>query len=114
VNFGWNRLEGNHTYRGTAPEDVEAPVYEIAHDTGACAVVGGYVYRGTEIPGLAGDYLFSDNCDGTIRLLVPDGDGYRMQDSGVDAEGVASFGQADDGTLYVVSLTDGIYRIDRA
>jgi glucose/arabinose dehydrogenase len=114
VNFGWNRLEGDHRYRGSPPADADPPVYEISHDTGACAVVGGYVYRGTKIPGLVGDYLFSDNCDGTIRLLVPDGARWAMRDSGLDAQGVASFGQANDGTLYVVSLTDGVYRVDRA
>jgi len=113
VNFGWNRLEGEHSYRGSAPDDAAPPVYEIAHDTGACAVVGGYVYRGTKIPGLVGDYLFSDNCDGTIRLLVPDGNGFAMRESGLEAQGVASFGQANDGTLYVVSMTDGILRVDR-
>jgi len=114
VNFGWNRVEGDHPYRGSAPDDAEAPVYEISHDTGACAVVGGYVYRGTKIPDLVGDYLFSDNCDGTVRLLVPDGAGWAMRESGLDAQGVASFGQANDGTLYVVSLADGVFRIDAA
>jgi len=113
VNFGWPRLEGNHSYRGSEPDDAAPPVYEIPHDTGACAVVGGYVYRGTRIPGLVGDYFFSDNCDGTIRLLVPDGDGFAVRESGLDADGVASFGQANDGTLYVVSLTDGIFRVDK-
>ncbi len=112
VNFGWNRLEGDHAYRGSAPDDADPPVYEIPHETGACAVVGGYVYRGTRISDLVGDYLFSDNCDGTIRLLVPDGSGVAMRDSGIEAASVSSFGQADDGTLYVASLSDGVYRID--
>jgi glucose/arabinose dehydrogenase len=114
VNFGWNRLEGDHPYQGNAPSDAVPPVYEISHDTGACAVVGGFVYRGTKIRDLQGDYLFSDNCDGTIRLLVPGGDGLTMADSGAHASGVASFGQANDGTLYVTSLTDGLYRVDAA
>jgi glucose/arabinose dehydrogenase len=112
VNFGWNRLEGDHAYRGSAPDDADPPVYEIAHDTGACAVVGGYVYRGTKIRGLDGTYFFSDNCDGTIRLLEPDGAGVRMVDSGLDGSAVSSFGQGINGTLYVVSLTNGLSRID--
>ncbi len=111
--FGWNRLEGDHAYQGKAPGDVVAPVYEIAHDTGACAVVGGFVYRGTKIPALDGTYFFSDNCDGTIRLLEPEGDGVRAVDSGLEAPAVSSFGQSNNGTLYVVSLTDGLYRIDQ-
>jgi glucose/arabinose dehydrogenase len=114
VNFGWNRLEGDHAYRGSAPNDADPPVYEIPHDTGACAVVGGFVSRGRAIPDLDGTYFFSDNCDGTIRLLVPDGDAFTMQDSGLHASSVSSFGQANNGTLYVASLSDGIYRIDKA
>jgi glucose/arabinose dehydrogenase len=112
-NFGWNRLEGTHAYQGRAPDDMIAPVYEISHDTGACAVIGGFVYRGTKIPSLAGTYLFSDNCDGTIRLLVGNGDGgVTMQDSGLEAKLVSSFGQTANGSLYVLSLTDGVYRVD--
>jgi glucose/arabinose dehydrogenase len=113
-NFGWNRLEGDHAYQGKAPDDVVAPVAEIAHDTGACAVVGGFVYRGTKIRALDGTYFFSDNCDGTVRLLEPDGDGVRAVDSGMKASAVSSFGQSNNGTLYVVSLTDGVYRVDPA
>jgi glucose/arabinose dehydrogenase len=114
VNFGWNRLEGDHAYQGRAPDDAAPPVYEIAHDTGACAVVGGYVYRGAKIPALDGTYFFSDNGDGTIRLLEPDGDGVREVDAGLEASAVSSFGQSNNGALYVLSLTDGLYRVDPA
>jgi glucose/arabinose dehydrogenase len=114
VNFGWNRLEGDHPYRGSAPDDAEPPVYEISHDTGACAVVGGPVYRGSRIPELDGTYFFSDNCDGTIRLLVPDGAGFRMEDSGLEVSSVASFAESNNGAVLVASLTDGLYRIDQA
>jgi len=114
-NFGWNRLEGTHAYAGKAPADAIAPVYEISHDTGACAVIGGFVYRGTTIPALRGDYLFSDNCDGTVRLLVPDGKGgVSMHDSGLHANSVSSFGQGNGGAIYVLSLADGLFRIDAA
>ena len=51
------------------------PVYEIAHDTGACAVSAASCTAARRSPISSGNYLFSDNCDGTIRLLVPDGDG---------------------------------------
>jgi glucose/arabinose dehydrogenase len=112
-NYGWNRLEGAHPYRGDAPENAVPPVYEIDQDTGACAVVGGYVYRGAKIPELQGTYLFSDNCDGMIRMLVPDGTGgVAMHESGVELSAVASFGESNNGELYVVSLTDGLFRVD--
>jgi glucose/arabinose dehydrogenase len=112
-NFGWNRLEGTHAYSGDPPANVVEPLYQISHDTGACAVVGGFVYRGTRIPSLGGTYLFSDNCDSTVRLLVPDGaDGVAMADSGTGSDSISSFGQATNGTLYVLSLADGIFRAD--
>jgi glucose/arabinose dehydrogenase len=115
ANFGWNRLEGAHPYRGNAPSGVVAPVYETSHRDGACAGVGGYVYRGTKIPGLTGAYLFSDNCDGTIRLLVPDGaGGVTMRASGMKAAAVSSFGQGNGGALYVLSQADGVFRVDAA
>jgi glucose/arabinose dehydrogenase len=114
-NFGWNRLEGDHPFGGKAPADAVAPVEEISHSTGACAVVGGYVYRGTKIAGLDGTYLYTDNCDGTIRLLEPDGSGgVRAVDSGLKVSSPSSFGESNGGTLYVLSLSDGIYRIDAA
>jgi glucose/arabinose dehydrogenase len=114
LNFGWNRLEGTHPYRGDTPARVVAPVYEISHDTGACAVVGGFVYRGTKVPALVGDYLFSDDCEGTVRVLAAGGEGdVTMQDSGAKSELVSSFGQDNAGNLYVLSLTQGIFRVAR-
>jgi len=111
-NFGWNRLEGTHEYRGDPPDGVIGPVYEISHDTGACAVAGGFVYRGTKAPSLAGSYLFSDTCDSTIRALVPDGGGVQMVDTGAASKNVSTFGQSNNGSLYVASLSDGIFRVD--
>ena len=36
-----------------------------------------------------------------------------MADSGLESD-VSSFGQATDGTLYVLSLADGVFRVDAA
>ncbi|MDQ1431043.1 MAG: hypothetical protein QOF40_1645 [Actinomycetota bacterium] len=115
ANFGWNRFEGTHPYRGSAPGSAVPPVHETSHATGACAGVGGYMYRGTRITGLTGHYLFSDNCDGTIRVLVPDGaGGVTMRESGMKSRSVSSFGEDNRGALYVLSQTDGVFRVDAA
>ncbi len=112
LNFGWNRLEGTHEYRGSAPAEEVAPVYEVAHDSGSCSITGGFVYRGTKIPPLAGSYLFTDLCDGAIRALGPDGGGgVSMEDTGAEVSMASSFGQSNSGDLYVISLTDGIFRV---
>ena len=70
------------------------PLKVVAHPE-SIAIVGGYVYRGTDVPGLRGYYLFSDNAGGWIR-------GIRLRDnkralqftkrSGVPG-GVTSFGE---------------------
>jgi glucose/arabinose dehydrogenase len=113
ANFGWNRLEGAHPYEGDAPADAVGPLYEISQDTGACAVAGGFVYRGKAIPSLVGRYVFSDTCDSVIRVLVPGTEGgVTMEDTGVESANVASFGESNNGTLYVISLSDGVFRID--
>jgi hypothetical protein len=36
------------------------------------------------------------------------------RDLGIRAAGIASFGEDSDGELYVVSQTDGVFRIDPA
>jgi glucose/arabinose dehydrogenase len=115
-NFGWNRLEGTHPYRGAAPANAVAPVYQVSHDTGACAIVGGFVYRGRAIPSLTGGFLFSDNCDSTIRAFgfdVAAGSTVPVMWSlGVKSSQVSSFGQDNAGRLYVLSLDRGVFRLD--
>ena len=111
-NFGWNRLEGTHEFRGRAPADAVPPVYEQSHDDGACSVTGGFVYRGSAIPALIGKYVFTDYCDGLLRILTPSGnDKYLAQDLDIDVDSVSSFGEGSDRELYVLSQSSGIYKL---
>ena len=111
-NFGWNRLEGTQEFRGNPPANAVPPVYEQSHDDGACSVTGGYVYRGAAIPALAGSYVFTDYCDGTLRTLTSSGnDEYDAGELDLEVENVSSFGQDNDGELYVLSQSRGIYKL---
>jgi glucose/arabinose dehydrogenase len=116
ANFGWNLLEGSHDLRGGAvPGTTVLPVFETSHADGNCAIVGGYVYRGSRIPELVGSYLFSDNCNPAIRAIrVEGGRVVAQRDLGIHASGVSSFGEDADGELYVLSQSEGLYRIDPA
>lgn len=116
ANFGWNLLEGTHDLRGGAtPGSTVAPVFETAHADGNCSISGGYVYRGTRIPDLVGAYVFSDYCNPAIRAIrVEGGQAVAVRDLGVTADMVASFGQDNDGELYVISQNQGVFRIDPA
>ena len=111
-NFGWNRLEGTHEFRGTAPDGAVLPVYEQSHDDGACSVTGGFVYRGSAIPALVGKYVFTDYCDGELRSLTPTSDGrYRAAELGLAIDSVSSFGEGPDRELYVLSQSRGIFKL---
>ena len=92
-----------------------APVLELSHSDGYCAIVGGFVYRGSKIPDLRGSYLYSDNCNPKISAIkVENGRVVGQRDLGVTLRSVSSFGQDADGELYVLSLTNGLYRVDPA
>src|SRR5207249_2553308 len=71
-NLGWNPYEGNHQFAGPAPPGMIRPILEYSHSLG-CTVIGGYVYRGAAIPGLAGAYLYADFCGDRRRPRVARG-----------------------------------------
>jgi glucose/arabinose dehydrogenase len=116
TNFGWPIKEGAHAFRSPDAPGTVDPVFEVSHAGGDCAIVGGYVYRGTKIPDLVGSYLFSDNCNTSVRALRIDEAGAvtLQRELGVEADSLSSFGQDQDGELYVLSLSEGLFRIDAA
>src|SRR5690606_35868014 len=76
-NYGWRCYEGNAPYNtsGCGPQsnyDFPFHVYPIGGQS-ECAITGGYVYRGEDIPGLDGTYFFSDFCSAKIWSLRYDG-----------------------------------------
>ncbi|MFD3920921.1 PQQ-dependent sugar dehydrogenase [Streptomyces sp. NPDC058595] len=115
-NYGWASMEGNHPFRGgTEPANHVPPVFEYDRNGLGCSVTGGYVYRGDAIPGLQGQYLYSDYCDGTVRgLTIDNGEVTGQSDLGVNGGEVISFVEDGDGELYVLALGGGISRIDPA
>ena len=118
LNFGWSDMEGEqcHNLADCDPSAYTLPTHFYDSVPPQCGIVGGYVYRGEAIPELFGVYLFSDFCSGFIW--------------GIDADAVArgetalahvlldapqrfvSFGEADDGELYLVALDGSIWRIE--
>jgi glucose/arabinose dehydrogenase len=108
-NFGWKTMEASACFdpaEGCSTEGLVLPVAEYGHDLG-CSVTGGYVYRGTEIPGLAGTYLFGDFCSGTIWGLDAAADAPAARVLLESGASVASFGEDEAGELYVVDLAGG-------
>jgi len=108
-NYGWNCREGLSAYNGcTTPASAFVdPVHAYGRSLGF-SVTGGYVYRGSAIPGLVGSYLFSDYGSGRIWRLVSNGNGGFTSEELLDSPlSVSSFGQGNDGELYVVDIAGG-------
>ena len=109
-NFGWNRMEATHCFRpqeGCDETGLTMPVAEYSHAAG-CTVIGGYVYRGSAQPAMAGGYLFGDYCSGTIWAISPAGDQLREPTIVGHMDGsLSSFGVDETGELYATDISGG-------
>ncbi len=112
-NYGWSCKEGDvvRNYNPCDGSPLTEPILVYDHDFG-CAVTGGFVYRGM-IGGLHGRYVFGDYCSGRIWFAVDGQTGWTAAEWGTSTGyGLASFGEGDDGELYLTDRDDGeVYKI---
>jgi glucose/arabinose dehydrogenase len=146
ANYGWSKREGTFvTDRADAkvlyglPQNdatykFRYPVVQYDHDEGE-AIAGGYVYRGSAVPALAGHYLFGDIVKGRVfhvpvASLVQGSQAapkeLRLVKGGREVTllglvGAANgrvdlrFGQDESGEVYIMTKQEGvIYRIRAA
>jgi glucose/arabinose dehydrogenase len=132
-NYGWNVKEGTHCFNTEKPAqsrsncpDVDAygndlidPNIEFANSTQegglGTTVIGGYVYRGNELPQLSGKYLFGvwsrgdESNEGAIYQAEPSTTGLwdfneiSFNEDETLGHYLLSFGQSSDGELYVLT-----------
>lgn len=117
-NYGWNIMEGAHCYNSSSCKQAALvlPAIEYSHDAaGGCSVTGGYVYRGSALPELAGQYLYSDYCSGWLKSFsYGNGTASTVTDWGIINVGnILSFGQDAQNELYMLSGTGKVYQIVR-
>jgi glucose/arabinose dehydrogenase len=114
-NFGWNIYEGDHEYAGGTPNPegkLVDPVAEYNHDTGACSVTGGFVYRGGAMPGLQGRYFYGDYCSGEVwTFRLRNGRATKPWQAPFTVAGLTSFGEDAAGELLLVSGAGLVYRL---
>jgi glucose/arabinose dehydrogenase len=107
LNYGWRLMEGtacfNPSTNCTTGASLTLPVHEYPRAEG-CAVIGGYVYRGSAIPELVGHYLYADYCAGWLRSFRW-GAAEHRQWTGIHAPETVSFGRDAAGEVYVVAGT---------
>lgn len=109
-NFGWRVREGAHC---TPPATNCAtnfidPVTEYDRNLGQ-SVTGGYVYRGSAIPNLAGQYVFGDFVQGTIFAIAADAQPTTVPpDVLLDTSlSISTFAEDTGGELYVIDFIGG-------
>jgi len=111
-NFGWNKMEASHCYPpGSAcnTAGLILPIIEYAHNAaGGTAIIGGFIYHGSAIPGLVGDYVFGDLSSGHVWAGVPGANGTWNQALVLNHTlTVSSFGQDTAGELYLLDYGNG-------
>lgn len=114
LNFGWDVYEGDERLEDKDLSDdgeLVEPLAVYGHDAG-CSITGGFVYRGEDVPALAGRYLYGDYCSGTIwSLRAEDGDATDVRREPLEVPQLTSFGEDAQGELYVVSQAGAVYRL---
>ena len=112
-NYGWNVREGANCFSpatGCAETTVD-PITEYPRGGGG-SVTGGYVYRGSTIPDLDGWYVFGDFITGQLYAVPEDSpigtDPVEMADTSLQ---IVSFGQDQDGEIYVVDFSGSLHRV---
>jgi glucose/arabinose dehydrogenase len=117
ANYGWRIMEGKTCFdpaSGCNPDRITQPAVDYSSEDPSldCSVVGGYVYRGQDIPALAGTYFYGDFCSGAVRSFS-----YNAQ---VDQHAqwpfpnpgmITSFGEDAQGEIYITTIEGNLYRI---
>lgn len=107
-NYGWPFREGTID----RPEDMERPadmmgtlvdpLHEYPKADGNCAVIGGYVYRGSAMPELVGKYIFTDYCGKKIWAMdVNGGPTSEKEEIGTVPLNPYTLGEDANGELYI-------------
>ena len=118
-NYGWKVMEGDVCF-DPDPIDTDcpaatpscfdarymAPIHVYAHGGGHCSITGGFVYRGSELPGLVGSYVFGDWCTGQIWALDEVGSTWQTTEVVSVGQGLTSFGEDAAGELYMTVGAD--------
>jgi glucose/arabinose dehydrogenase len=127
-NYEWRLREGtistptgNPVVGGNRPPNGVDPIFDYPRTIGG-SIIGGYVYRGRQIPALYGKYLFADYVTHKIMVLTLNSPTPTVQDITLDLFPTAtgnfslsapvSFGEDATGELYICDIVNGaIYKI---
>jgi len=128
-NYGWRVREGKIQNPAFPNEQIPAnardPVYDYTHGGGTFqgeTVIGGYVYRGSFLKGVQGEYFFADFISGKIWSMDTDPmTGALLPDTVRDRTAelkrlnhfsqITSFGEDGFGNLYIVDFSGRVFAV---
>ncbi len=115
LNYGWKVMEGTictpGVNRNCDSKGFEAPIFDYPRGEGT-VVIGGYVYRGKNMPQLDGAYLYGDFGNGRIWMLRHDGKTTTEHQLLLDTDHmISAFGEDAQGELYVVDYRGKLLKI---
>ncbi|HTF88427.1 MAG TPA: PQQ-dependent sugar dehydrogenase [Planctomycetota bacterium] len=124
-NYGWKCMEGSNctglpTCGCNAPA-WKLPIEEFGHSF-ACAVIGGYVYRGCAIGAMQGTYFYGDYCTARVWSFSYDGatqtkgpvierTSQLAPGGGMSINQISSFGEDAYGELLICDLDGELYKM---
>lgn len=124
-NYGWRVFEAAQCNTPTVQQSecnalvgqVVNPVHAYPNSEDGRAIVGGYVYRGSALPGMDGAYFFADYSFGRVWSF----EGSQAENliewtnvidpGGTLLPGLSSFGEGPGGELYVTNLGGVVYKL---
>jgi len=115
-NYGWNITEASQCFEprnNCDKDDIILPIWEYNHSQQDLSITGGYVYRGTELPDLVGQYVYADFVSGRVWALNEDDtsspENTELMDSNL---AISSFGVNAMNELFLCAFDGKIYRIE--
>jgi glucose/arabinose dehydrogenase len=112
-NYGWPVFEGSYCHVGASCDTLDAitPLSDFPRAELTCAI-GGFVYRGSEIPELVGHYVVGDCVYGTIwaiDLAEPS----KLILLAMTSSSITSFAEDESGELFFADFAGGMHRLVR-
>jgi glucose/arabinose dehydrogenase len=116
-NYGWRLMEADSCFDPASncnDGSLTLPILQYDHSVG-CSISGGYRYRGTGHPNLAGLFFYGDFCTGRIWGASQDVNGLWVTEELLDTElQITAFGEDEGGEIYLASFAPNagsIFRI---
>lgn len=109
-NYQWRRYEGFALFSSTTQLTVgesTPPILDTRRADGHRSITGGYVYRGDRYPRMQGRYIFADYVSGTGFVAQQVNGEWQMRLYPGLMPNVSSFGEDEEGNLFVANLNTG-------